>query len=119
MFLSYTSPLLDQQVLGYDVNWCFIFAAAYCAYYAVIELPGVVGPLAAVMAAGSFVTVNMVKDTYQDQDPWKVGLAVHVVCWVAQFYGNKHAACFMLDVTLNARYEANGAACRSNRPRRA
>jgi uncharacterized membrane protein YGL010W len=85
LFLSYTSPLLDGQVMGYDVNWCFIVASVYCAYYSVIELPGVAGPLAAVMATTSFVTVNMVKDSYED--PWKVGLLVHVSCWIAQFYG--------------------------------
>ena len=51
LFLSYTSPLVEAQVLGFDVNWCFVVASVYVAYYAVIELPGVAGPLAAVMAA--------------------------------------------------------------------
>jgi uncharacterized membrane protein YGL010W len=87
LFLSYTSPLLAEQVLGFDVNWCFIVASVYVAYYSVIEMPGVVGLLAAGMAAASFVTVNFVKENYED--PWKLGLFVHVACWVAQFYGKR------------------------------
>lgn len=85
LFLSYTSPVMEGEVLGYDINWALIMACIYCAYYAVIELPGVVGPLASAMAAASFVTVNIVKNTHED--PWKLGLVVHVGCWIAQFYG--------------------------------
>lgn len=59
----------------------------YMSYYSVIELPGVVGPFAAVLAGTSFVTANIVKNTYED--PWKLGLAVHILCWVFQFYGKE------------------------------
>jgi hypothetical protein len=116
LFLSYTDPLMADQVLGYDVNWCFIVASIYVAYYSVIELPGVAGPLAAVMAATAFVTVNHVKNSSSYEDPWKLGLAVHVFCWVAQFYGTciifvvhcANAYCIVVHAQLDIYYLCRG-----------
>ena len=85
LFLAYTSPVVEASVMGYEVNWCFLISSVYVIYYAVIELPGVVGPLASVMTVGCFVSANFVKENFDD--PWKLGLFVHVFCWIAQFYG--------------------------------
>ena len=79
---------------GIELDWGAAIALVYIAFYLVIEQPGVVGPLAAMMVAGALYGSNvLLSDTGGMIGPttglyWKQATGVHVFCWIAQFYGH-------------------------------
>ena len=48
---------------------------------------GLAGPLSSVMAAGGYFLANHIKHQHGDA-AFNYALGVHVVCWLAQFYGH-------------------------------
>ena len=64
-----------------------IFAAFYIIYYAVIELPGFAGLLAALLVFCGYIYANFLYNTRGD-DIWSYALYTHIACWIAQFLGH-------------------------------
>jgi uncharacterized membrane protein YGL010W len=71
----------------HNVTWATIFAFLYAAYYFFIEQPGFAGPLASAMVVGGYLLTEALAVSFQDA--WKVGIVIHVFCWVAQIYGHQ------------------------------
>ena len=94
LFLAYTDPIpgldaITSMLPGNQVcNFAVVGTAIYFIYYLLIELPGIAGPIASAMIVLCYYSAMYVKETYAEQQPWKLGIVVHVGCWVAQFYGH-------------------------------
>ena len=71
----------------YSYNWSMIFAAFYIIYYAVIELPGFAGLLAALLVFCGYIYANFLYNT-RGNDIWSHALYTHIACWIAQFLGH-------------------------------
>jgi len=84
-------PVLVGQFLPadniYSYNFAFVFAALYCAYYAVIELPGIAGLIASKLVFWGYVYATHLYTT-QGNAIWNTALYTHIICWVAQFVGH-------------------------------
>ena len=98
-FLQYTpQPAFAEQWLqphiepffpkedGYKVNGSFLLMLYYALYYAYVEQPGVVGLIASAMILFSYKFA--VTTVQADPNVWKIALAVHILSWIAQFYGH-------------------------------
>ena len=100
--LSYTAPI---EALG-GVNWLDMVAALYAVYYLVIEQPGIAGPIASAMIAGCWYTANLAKSTYSYDFLFPRCVGLHILCWIAQFYGHgAHEGIF--DHTIVVYYNPN------------
>jgi 2-hydroxy fatty acid dioxygenase len=96
LFLQYSSDLPEPITealkpilpIGHSTNWSLPFLLFYFFFYLLVELPGVIGPLCALFVYLTSLTTIHVKETYADSAPWKIALVVHIVAWVAQFYGH-------------------------------
>ena len=69
-----------------DVNMCFIVATYYMLVYMVVEIPGIVGTLAALLVLACFLLVQHIREAHPDF--LLPAIVIHVVCWLAQFYGH-------------------------------
>jgi uncharacterized membrane protein YGL010W len=90
LFLAYSDQVVVSGVEmppGHHCGWAALFAAFYFTYYLLIELPGMAGPISAALVVLSYFSAVHVKNA--DPNAWKMGIAVHVVCWVAQIYGHQ------------------------------
>jgi len=84
-------PNLVSQYLPaanvYSYNFAFVFAALYCVYYAVIELPGIAGLIASKLVFCGYIYATHLY-TAHGTGIWNTALYTHIVCWVAQFLGH-------------------------------
>jgi uncharacterized membrane protein YGL010W len=70
----------------FKLTFTMLFALRYILYYAFIEQPGIAGLIAvALVLYGYQFAVNAVQTISY---VWQPALAVHIFCWVAQFYGH-------------------------------
>ena len=91
IMLSYTPTILqDFQLFSavpaeYKLNWAFAASVIYVLYYFTIEQPGIAGPIAGLLTIGGYLFANRISD---DPNAFNIAAAVHIVCWIAQFYGH-------------------------------
>ena len=92
LFLQYTPQVPGTEFLndmlpdGMIFNYALLVGIAYFLFYFFVELPGVVGPLAAAMMAVTLVTTSNMKNAHEDA--YKLGTVLHVAAWIAQFIGH-------------------------------
>jgi 2-hydroxy fatty acid dioxygenase len=92
LFLQYTPevPGLDfvteKLPDGLVCNYAFVVGVAYFIYYLLIELPGIVGPLAAGLMVITIKTTAEMKNL--NPDAYKMAAVVHAIAWILQFVGH-------------------------------
>lgn len=89
VFFSYTPAIAGITIAGFALNWALILSALYAGYYVYLERP--VGVIAAAMVVASFLAATYFhahEDELFGMPAWKPALVVHVVSWLAQFYGH-------------------------------
>lgn len=91
IMLSYTPNVLqDVQLFSvvpvqYKLNWAFAATIIYTVYYMLVEQPGIAGPIAASFTVLGYLFANKLSE---NPDNFNIALGIHVVCWIAQFYGH-------------------------------
>jgi uncharacterized membrane protein YGL010W len=98
LFFQYTPNLPGHEIIqkylpineddDYNLTWGLPLLLFYFLFYLVIELPGIVGPLCSCFVFITYLTTSYVKNHYEEYQPWKIALIIHIVCWLAQFYGH-------------------------------
>ncbi|KAL4241528.1 2-hydroxy-palmitic acid dioxygenase Mpo1-like protein [Abortiporus biennis] len=73
-----------NDYLMFDFNWPFLHAVAVFLYYFILE------PIAAILYFPQLVLTVLTAIAFYHNldDGFKIGLVVHVVCWLAQFIGH-------------------------------
>ena len=90
--LTQTGPVCDccKDFHGIELDWAAYISAAYILFFLLIEQPGICGVTAAALVGSSLWWANSFAQESGNLF-WKEATAVHVFCWVAQFYGHaKH-----------------------------
>jgi uncharacterized membrane protein YGL010W len=72
---------------GQKINLHLVAAVLYFTYYTFVELPGIAGSISAALIVLAYYSTDYVKN--RDPEAWKLALAVHIICWIAQIYGHK------------------------------
>jgi 2-hydroxy fatty acid dioxygenase len=93
LFFQYTPEIEGLQWIkdsypGCSCTWVLPLAALYFFFYLFVELPGIVGPLCSGIVLFSYLSTEYVKNTYSEFQPWRIATVVHILCWIAQFYGH-------------------------------
>ena len=88
-------PQMMSQYLPSDnvyiYNWNMLFAWLYASYYAVVELPGFAGLLAALLVIAAYIysTHIFTENTGEAADHvFTLAKHTHILCWLAQFAGH-------------------------------
>jgi uncharacterized membrane protein YGL010W len=84
IFLSYTKPIV--KISDIPINWSVIISIIYGTFYAIIEQPGIAGPIATLLVILCYLTSKELVSLYPDV--WKIALVIHITGWLAQFYGH-------------------------------
>jgi 2-hydroxy fatty acid dioxygenase len=90
LFLAYSDDIVVSGIAmpaGHHFGWAFLIAAFYYVYYLLVELPGMAGPIASSVVVLAYFSAVHIRNTIPDA--WKIGLVVHVFCWVAQIVGHQ------------------------------
>lgn len=82
IFLSYTKPVSDEI----PINWSVIISCIYGSFYAIIEQPGIAGPIATTLVFLCYLSSKELVSVYPNI--WKYALIIHIAGWLAQFYGH-------------------------------
>ena len=85
IFLSYTKPIVKISD-NIPINWSVIISIIYGTFYAIIEQPGIAGPIATLLVILCYLTSKELVSLYPDV--WKIALVIHITGWLAQFYGH-------------------------------
>jgi 2-hydroxy fatty acid dioxygenase len=94
LFFQYSPTLPGSEFIqpylpdGFSVTYGFPLLVFYFFFYLLVELPGVVGPLCSLIVFFTYVTTTYVKNHYAEHEPWKLATVIHIVAWIAQFYGH-------------------------------
>ncbi len=94
IFCAYTPSLngyLPASIALYvpehvKINLCLLASLRYFFFYCTIEQPGVAGLLAAAFVAIGYLFAEYI--VVANPNIWKLSLTIHIMGWLAQFYGH-------------------------------
>ena len=92
LFLQYSSLLPFSNLISsfipsfLSINYSLPVLFFYFVFYLLIELPGIIGPICAIFVILTGILTHQIKEIYPNS--YKIGLIIHILAWLAQFYGH-------------------------------